>query len=33
LELGTELFAAMEEARARSDLRFDQPHGRHHEDD
>jgi hypothetical protein len=33
LELGTELFAAMEDALARSHRRSDQPHGRHHEDD
>jgi len=33
LELGTALFAAMEDAQARSDRRFDELHGRHHGDD
>ena len=33
LELGTELFAAMEAAQARSDRRFDELHGRHHRGD
>jgi hypothetical protein len=33
LELGTELFAAMEGAQARSDRRFDDLHGLHHHGD